>query len=309
MRIWRTRGGTAIIYRPLSKWTGGVFISKIDYKTRQRNVWFIFIAAVLYSIGGLGIKLIPWNGLSINAARNMIAVLVVGLFLLLTRHSIRLNRWIALGALCVCSTNVLFSMANKMTTAANSIVLQFTAPIFVIILAAFFQKKKPAKIDIAACAVVFVGVVFFFLDSLTPGGVLGNILALVSGVTYAGVFMLNEFPDADPICSVFWGDVVSILVGLPFLVQETNITPIAIGSVVILGVFQVGLAYVLMCIGLKTTPPVTASLISGIEPILNPILVALFYHENIGYMALIGAVIVVVAVVWYNIEKGKTLRS
>jgi len=275
--------------------------------TRQRNVWFVFLAAVLYSIGGLGIKLIPWNGLSINAARNMIAVIVVGLFLLVTRHQIRLNRWVALGALCVCSTNILFSMANKMTTAANAIVLQFTAPIFVIILAVIFQKKNPQKLDVAACAVVFVGVLFFFLDSLTLGGMFGNILALVSGVTYAGVFMLNEFPDADPICSVFWGDVVSILVGLPFLVQENNITPVAICSVVVLGVFQVGLAYVLMCIGLKTTPPVTASLISGIEPILNPILVALFYHETIGYMAFIGAVIVIAAVVWYNIEKGRTL--
>ena len=104
-------------------------------------------------------------------------------------------------------------------------------------------------------------------------------------------------------------DVVSILVGLPFLVKETNITPVAIGSAVVLGVFQVGLVYVLMCIGLKTTPPVTASLISGIEPVLNPILVALFHHETIGYMALIGAVIVVAAVVWYNIEKGKSLHS
>lgn len=282
---------------------------ELDDKIRRRNVWFVFIAAVLYSIGGLGIKLIPWNGMSINAARNMIAVIVVGLFLLLTRHPIRLNRWIALGGLCVCSTNILFSLANKMTTAANAIVLQFTAPIFVIILAMIFQKKRPHKLDIAACIVVFVGVLFFFMDSLTAGGMFGNILALISGVTYAGVFMLNEFPNADPICSVFWGDVVSILVGLPFLVQENTITPVVIGSVVVLGVFQVGLAYVLMCIGLKTTPPVTASLISGIEPILNPILVALFYHETIGCMALVGAGIVIVAVVWYNIEKGKNLHS
>ncbi len=91
------------------------------------------------------------------------------------------------------------------------------------------------------------------------------------------------------------------MLGLPFLIQETAFTPAAITSVLILGIFQVGLAYVLMCIGLRTTPAVTASLISGIEPVLNPILVALFYGERIGRMALAGAAVVVVSVVGYNV--------
>ena len=94
---------------------------------------------------------------------------------------------------------------------------------------------------------------------------------------------------------------ISVVLGLPFLIQETVFTPAAITSVLILGIFQVGLAYVLMCIGLRTTPAVTASLISGIEPVLNPILVALFYGERIGRMALAGAAVVVVSVVGYNV--------
>ena len=297
VRMQRTRGGTAILFALCPERTGGVFILAKNNKIQQRNTLFVFLAAVLYSIGGLCIKVIPWNGLSINSARNIVAVMVVGLFLVFSRHKLRFNRWIALGSLCVCGTNVLFSMANKMTTAANTIVLQFTAPIFVIILSAVLLKKETQKLDIVACVVVFAGVLFFFVDGLSMGGMLGNILALISGVTYAGVFMLNEFPDSDPICSVFWGDVLSVFIGLPFLVQETSFTTVALVSVVVLGVFQVGLAYVLMCIGLTTTPPVTASLISGIEPILNPILVALFYHEPVGSLALIGAVIVIVAVV------------
>ncbi len=235
--------------------------------------------------------------------------MVVGLYLVLTRHRLRLNRWIALGSICVCSTNVLFALANKMTTAANAIVLQFTAPIFVILLSVIFQKKRLQRLDITACAIVFAGVLFFFIDSLSVGGMLGNMLALISGITYAGVFMLNEFPDSDPICSVFWGDVVSVLIGLPFLVKETSFTPTVITSVLVLGVFQVGLAYVLMCIGLKTTPPVMASLISGIEPILNPVFVAIFYKETVGTMAIFGAVIVIAAVVWYNVQKVRTASS
>lgn len=293
--------------RPLSVWTGGaLFLSDVLIRIQRRNTWFVFLAAALYSIGGLCIKVIPWNGMSINSGRNMIAIVVVGIYLLLSRHKLRLNRWIALGAICVCGTNVLFSLANKMTTAANTIVLQFTAPVFVILLSFIFRKEKPKRLDLIACAAVFVGVLFFFLDGLSVGGMVGNILALISGLTYAGVFMLNEFPDADPICSVFWGDVISVLIGLPFIVKETDFTLVPIVSIVILGVFQVGLAYVLMCIGLRTTPPVTASLISGIEPILNPILVAVFYKESIGQMALIAAAIVISAVVWYNVQKGRS---
>ena len=276
-----------------------------DNRTRRQGVIFVLIAAVLYSIGGLCIKVIPWSGLSINSARNMIALVVIGGYLILTKHKLRFNRFIGLGALCVFGTTALYSLANKLTTAANTIVLQFTAPIFVILLSMIFWKRKPKKLDILACLAVLIGVICFFIDGLEMGGMLGNCLALLSGLSYAGVFLLNDMPDSDPICSVFWGGVASILIGLPFLVQETAFTASALASVTILGALQVGLAYILMCKGLKTTPAVTASLITGIEPILNPIWVAVFYHETIGILALIGAVIVIGSVVAYNVIKAK----
>lgn len=279
----------------------------------NRGALFVFLAAVLYSIGGLCIKVIPWNGMSINGGRTAIALVVIGAYLIWVKHPLRLNRWVALGALAVFGTNALFSVANKLTTAANAIVLQFTVPIFVMLFSALFFRKKPEKLDIAACAVVFGGIIFFFVDSLEMGGGLGNVLALLSGVSYAGVFLLNDLPDSDAISSVFWGDVLSAVTGLPFLLRETEFTPTALTSLVILGAFQVGLAYVLLCIGLKTTPPVTASLISGIEPVLNPILVAIFYKEKMGRFALVGAAIVILGVLSYNIlkikGKSKTTQS
>lgn len=269
----------------------------------RRGALFVFAAAVLYSIGGLCIKVIPWNGMSINGGRTAIALLVIGGYLAVTRHPLKFNRWVLLGALAVFATNALFSVANKLTTAANAIVLQFTVPVFVMLFSALFFRRKPGKLDLAACAVIFGGVLCFFLDSLSMGGGLGNLLALLSGVTYAGVFLMNEMPDSDAISSVFWGDVLSALAGLPFLLRETQFTATALVSLVVLGVFQVGLAYVCLCIGLKTTPPVTASLISGIEPVLNPILVALFYGEQVGGFALMGAAVVIVGVVGYNVLK------
>ncbi len=272
-------------------------------KENQKGTLYIFLAAVLYSIGGLCIKVIPWGGMAINGGRTAIAVVVIGVYLLVIKHRLRFNRWILLGAICVSGTNALFSIANKLTTAANAIVLQFTVPIFVMLFSLLFFRRKPTKLDVGACIVVFGGILFFFMDSLSMGGGLGNALALLSGISYAGVFLLNDFPDSDAISAIFWGDVLSALTGLPFLFAERDFSFTPMLSLIVLGVFQVALAYILLTIGLKTTPPVTASLVSGIEPVLNPIFVAVFYGERMGIFALIGAAIVILGVVCYNVLK------
>ncbi len=275
----------------------------------RRGTLYVFLAAVLYSIGGLCIKVIPWGGMAINGGRTLIAAAVIGLYLAVIRHPLRMNRWVLLGALCVFGTNALFSVANKLTTAANTIVLQFTAPIFVILFSILLFHRTPGRLDLLACVWVLGGVVCFFVDSLSAGGVLGNILALLSGMAYAGVFLLNDMPDSDPISSVFWGDLISAAAGLPFLLRETDFSPVPMLSLVVLGVFQVALAYILMVEGLKTTPAVTASLVSGVEPVLNPILVALFCQERIGPLALVGAAVVIAGVIVYNILRIQQIKE
>ncbi|MEA4932671.1 MAG: EamA family transporter [Lawsonibacter sp.] len=279
----------------------------------QNGTLFVAASAVLYSIGGLCIKLIPWGGMAINGGRTAVALVVIGVYLILTKQPLRFNRWVLLGAVSVFGTNALFAVANKLTTAANAIVLQFTVPIFVLLFSLIFFRRKPSRLDLSACVVVFGGILSFFLDSLTMGGGLGNFLALISGIAYAGVFLMNDTPGGDAISSVFFGDVISACTGLPFLIRETQFPPSAIASLLVLGAFQVGLAYVCLCIGLKTTPPITASLVSGIEPVRNPILVAVFYGEQMGMFAVIGGVIVIGGVVGYNVlcarqEKSKKLE-
>ena len=125
---------------------------------QQKGTLLVFLASVLYSLGGICMKGIPWNGMAVNGGRTAIAVVVMAIYLWLTKQKLRWNRWIFLGALSVSCTNILFSVANKMTTAANAIVLQYTAPIFVIVLTALFLHKRPGRLDLAACAVVFGGV-------------------------------------------------------------------------------------------------------------------------------------------------------
>lgn len=270
-------------------------------KRDRRAVLFVFLASVCFSTGGLFIKLIPWSPLAINGARNLIGAVVIGIYLLATRHRIVFSRRVLTGALALIGVTTLFAVANKLTTAANTIVLQFTAPVFVILFMAALYRQKPGKVDLLVCFLVLLGVVLFFVDGLRAGNLLGNVLAILSGVCYAGVFMMNTGEKADAISSCFLGQLAAGVILTPLCLYETDFSLPVAASVLALGVIQVGGAYILFSIGIRNTPPVTASLITGMEPILNPLLVAAFYGERITALSVAGCVIVVCSILGYNV--------
>ncbi len=267
---------------------------------KRRSVLFVFLASVCFSTGGLFIKLIPWPALAINGARNLIGAAVIGTYLLITRHRIVFSSRVLTGALAMIGVTTFFTISNKLTTAANTIVLQFTAPVFVILMMAVFYHQKPRRLDVITCVLVMLGVVLFFVDGIRAGNLIGNITAVLSGVCYAGVFMMNTGENADAISSCFLGQLAAGLAMTPLCFGETDFTAQTLAAVIALGVIQVGGAYVLFSIGIKNTPPVTASLITGLEPIMNPLLVAVFYGETVSTLSIIGSVIVVCTIMVYN---------
>ena len=268
-----------------------------------RGTVFVLLSALCFSTGGLFMKLIPWNALAINSARNIFSVLLLAVFFRLSHHKLVINRTVLIGALAITGTNILYCLANKLTTAGNTIILQFTAPIWVMVFSSLLIKKKPGRLDIGAAVFVFAGVICFFVDSLSSGHLLGDVLALVSGVCYAGVFMLNAKPDSDSLSSVLLGMVLNFLTGLPFLIAQKPLSaePKELALVAALGIFQLGLSYIFLTKGLEITPPIRASLISGIEPVLNPVLVAVFYGEMLTPLSLLGAAIVFISILVYNL--------
>jgi len=261
----------------------------------------MIIASVLFATGGSVMKLIPWSPLALNGARNVFAAMVTALYMLATHHKIKINKTVLLGAFSMFATTTLFVVANKFTTAANAIILQYTCPIWIIVLLFLFFRKKPIKKDLIAIGVVFVGILCFFFDSIGSGNMLGNFSGVASGVFYAGVYILNEFEDGDTLSSFLLGQIASGLILSPLVVHETNFTPIVLLAVFYMGAVQIGLAYVFFSEGTKYTPPVTASLINAVEPVLNPMLVAIFFHEMMAPLSLVGAFIVIGSVVVYNI--------
>ena len=289
-------------------YAGVVMKNQVSSGKERRSVLFVFLASVCFSTGGLFIKLVPWSALAINGARNLIGAAVIGLYLLITRRKIVFNRRVLIGALSMIGVTTLFAVANKLTTAANTIVLQFTAPVFVILFMSLFYHQKPGRVDLITCFLVLLGVVLFFVDGIQAGNLTGNIVAILSGVCYAGVFMMNTGKGADAISSCFLGQLTAGLVMTPLCFRETDFSLPVMAAVLALGIVQVGGAYILFSIGIRHTQAVTASLITGMEPIMNPLLVAVFYGEQVSALAVTGAVIVVCSILAYNVWLARKKR-
>ena len=270
-----------------------------------RGTVYVLLSAICFSTGGVLIKLIPWSSMTIQGIRSIFSILVVGGYMLLRRQRFVWNKTVFWGAICNTVMAFSFVAATKLTTAANAIVLQFTEPIFVILLMWFIYKKKPGKDALIACAVVFAGILCFFFESLGAGQMAGDLLAILSGFTYALVMMMKKFEGADFESSLIVSNIISAVVGIPVYFRDFSTASVADAWVfmLLLGVVQFGLSYIFLSKGLDYVSPVTASLTSTIEPILNPILVAVFYGEKIGAAAVVGAVLVVGAAAVYNVRQ------
>lgn len=256
---------------------------------------YIVLTALLWSTGGILIKFIPGSAIAINGARSLVAL--VFFILYKRRIKIKTNRYIIAAALCLVLTNLLYVTANKMTTAANAIVLQYTAPIFVLIWNGIYHKERPDKRQAAVVLMAFLGMVLFFFDQLDGGQFMGNLIAIGAGLAFSGVFFINSLPEASSEDSSMIAFFISFVISIPFLKDVGYMDQRALLALLILGVFQVGLAYVLFAKGAKLTSPVSASLIGLLEAILNPVWVFLIYGEKVGKFALLGAVIILLAVI------------
>lgn len=275
----------------------------------KNGTLFVLLSAITFSLAGILIKIINWSPVTINGVRSIFAAIVMLIFMKATHHKIKCNKVVLAAAVSNVVMNLTYVYATKITSAANAVVLQFTMPIFIIVFSVIFLKKKPQKAEIVTCITVFAGIVCFFFDGLTAKGMLGNILAVISGATYAVIFMQKAIPNSDFESSALLGQLMSAAISIPFWFFESSVTVTDIWAVALLGTVQMGLSYVLLSIGLSSVSPVTASLTSTVEPILNPVIVAIFYGERIGPLSLAGAAMVIGSVGVYNVLKAKEVKK
>lgn len=280
-----------------------------EKKIRSRAILMVLAASLCFATGGLFMKLIPWNALAINGARNLIASFVIGIYILMTHHKLKFNLTVLIGAISMAGVTTCYAIANKLTTAGNTIILQYTAPVWIMVMVYLFFGRKPSRTGIISLLIVFAGILCFFFEGLSTGRWLGDLIALLSGIFYAGVFMLNSFERGDALSSVFFGQLLCGIFLTPLVFQETDFSMPVLIAVFFLGAVQVGLAYIFFTTGTKYIDPLTASIINALEPILNPVLVAIFYGEKLGVLSLAGAAIVLCGIMYYNIKEALENRE
>lgn len=271
-------------------------------KQTTKGTIAMIATGLLWSLGGIFIKLVPWNPLAIAGLRGVIGGLVMYVYLRIRGIEPVFNKdtvKIAIALASVCTT---FVAANKLTTAANAIVIQYCAPVYVLLYIAFVQKKKLRPLDIAVVPLTILGVSLCFIGQIGKGRVVGDIIAVISGICFAAMFITSEgVSDQTRASGIMQGQFLTALIGLPVLfATRPAFTTQAIVGILVLGIFQIGLAYVLYSIAIKNAPLLTCSLLAVLEPLLNPVWVFLFAGENPGIWSLVGGVIVVAVItLWY----------
>ena len=276
-------------------------------KREHVGILQMIACAMLWSIAGIFMKLLPWHGFAVAGIRSLIAGVTIGVYMAFRHIPFHLSRRTIVAGCFAGFTYVCFAMANKLTTAANAIVLQFTCPVFILIFSALLYHRKTRRGDVAVVVTVLVGITLFFLDQLGPSTILGNFVAIAAGMFMAGMYMtIGDLPQEERYSAVVLGQAVAFLVGLPFIIATKPVlTPVTVASILALGVFQLGIAYILYVHAAEACPALACCLLGAVEPLLNPVWVMIFDGETPGVFALIGGVIVITAVTAWCIWDGK----
>jgi drug/metabolite transporter, DME family len=265
-----------------------------------RSRLYLLAAAVLWSTAGAAVKLSPLTSWQLASGRSLIAALVLALAIPAGR---RRPSWRGLvTSVAYAGTVVLFMLASKLTTAANAIFLQSTAPLYVLLLSPLLLRERPSRGELAAVPVFLLGLSLFFLDQLAPGQMWGNVIALGSGLAFSLCILGMRAVGEEGSAVLVWGNLIAGLCVLVPALDGPTPTPQDIGLVLFLGTFQLALAYALFQRGLRETPAVEASLLVLLEPVLNPVWTFLFAGERPGPWALVGGTIILLATAWRTLQ-------
>lgn len=246
------------------------------------------------------IKLVDWHPGAIWSARSAIAAALLYAVRRPSLRGIHRAEWAA--AIALAMTTGLFIVANKLTTAANAILIQYSAPVWVALLGQWFLGERATRLDWTTIVLVVAGIVLFFFEQLTVDHVAGNIVALCAGVAFAFAAMtLRRVATIasgmlDPLRPLLLGNLIGAVCGAPFWFLAPLPDATGWAALLALGLVQQGAAYLCYAVAVRHATAIEVMLIPVIEPILSPVWVALFFAEWPGPLALVGGTIVIGAV-------------
>jgi drug/metabolite transporter (DMT)-like permease len=261
----------------------------------RQAVGLLIFAALLWSMGGLLIKYIDWPPLAVAGGRGIFAAV----FLIITNRNLKFtwSRPQLLGAFFYAGCTVCFCVAIKLTTAANAILLQYGAPVWIALFGSLFLAEKARRLDWITIFVALAGMILFLADGLSTGNVWGDIFGVLSGIFFAGMIIaLRAQKDGSPVESIILGNLLAFAIGLPSMVSGGNLSGSGWGALAILGCVQLGVSYHVYSRAIKHVTALQAVLIPVIEPLLNPIWVLIVMGERSTPVAIVGGAIVLGAI-------------
>ena len=277
---------------------------------RTSPLLLVLGAAILWSTGGLFIKATHLSAFELSFGRSLLAAIIIAI--LTRREGFGINKISAITSILYAALLILFVLATKLTTAANAIFLQYTAPVYVLILEPLFYKERFRLRDLATVAVCVAGMSLFFVGKLRPEDISGNLLALLSGVCFALFFLLmrhSKARDVNRASATIYGNLISVVICAPafFGALRRGISAVDFGCIAYLGIVQLGLAYLLFTSAMaRGVRSLDASIIGYIEPVLNPVWVFLFIGERPSGWAIVGGAIIIASVLVHTVTETRS---
>jgi len=267
-------------------------------------------AAILWSTGGLFIKATHLSAVELSFGRSLLAAITIAI--VTRREGFGLNPVSAVTSVLYAALLLLFVLATKLTTAANAIFLQYTAPVYVLVLEPLLYREKFRMRDLITIAVCVGGMILFFVGKLRPQDVDGNLLALASGVCFALYFLLlrhSKARDVNRASSAIYGNLIVVLIAAPAFFGATSrgISTADFARMAYLGVVQIGVAYTLFTLAMaRGLRSLDAGIIGYIEPVLNPVWVFLFIGERPTSWAIMGGAIIIASVIAHMLSEARS---
>jgi drug/metabolite transporter (DMT)-like permease len=278
-----------------------VSITTSNLKILSNGKITMLVCVLLWSTSGLFIKFINWHPMVIAGLRSAIAamfmLLVSGKRIFVRRASAKTGLlWAA--ACTSAATKILYVLANKLTTPANAILLQHSAPVWAIFLAWLLIGEKPSKKQCAALVLVCLGLTVFFANGLGSASFIGDGTALAAGMCFgASMVFLRMNREGSPALCLFLSHCIPVALSIPFIAANPPVfTAASVAAILFLGIFQVGIASLLYAYSIKRIHTLDAVFIDQLEPVLNPVWVFVATSEIPAHLSIVGGAIIVAAV-------------
>ena len=263
--------------------------------SHKKAIAITCFVALMWRLAGFNIKMIEWSPYAIAAGRSLVAVILLAP-MVLRKGFQKIDRYVIGGAICYAAFNYCFITSTTLTSSAIAIMMQYTAPIYVALLSWLFLRERVGWADIISVGFVFLGMIFFFLDSNSGGSLKGNIVSIFNGITFAGIsIFLRLQKDGNPALSMYLGNVISAVAGLPIMWNAGMPDTISLLFLLLAGLL-VAVSYTLYAKASTGLSALETVLIPIIDPVMNPVWVFLFLDERPGALTIVGAAVILVSV-------------